>query len=355
MHFLFLLFMGHSLASDTTSLVGWQLEGNSRSTWDIVWACFSTIFACTWTVLHLDVPQRNLSDSRYTFRKILSWVLSTLVPELWFWIATIQLYDALVLKRISNEAQKRRDDESQEPRFWLSKRAKSLGEIHDPEHITLHRVNTQWTLHQCFCIVAGGLAFQTQDEWIYTIRPQDMKQFIHAGIIHCRDFRDRDVKDRAKADSFAKAFTVLQSTWFLCSMIARWASSLPVSPIELATVAYVFCGVLIYGVCWYKPKDMTTAITLYLPYNRDNIPVEVRSLMESHSTGWVHLRACIKEENWASVLWRFIRLRGPNSRNPQPSHEAEDDDFIQPPLDGIIWSTICDTAALLYCAVHIAA
>lgn len=75
-----------------------------------------------------------------------------------------------------------------------------------------------------------------------------MKPFVHAGIIRYSDFGDRDIQDRAKADSLGKAFAVLRSSWFLYSVIARWAYSLPVSLIELETVAYVASGILIYGI-----------------------------------------------------------------------------------------------------------
>lgn len=347
-------FAGHSSASNSPALVSWQLDGNSRSTWDIVWTCFSTVFACTWTALHLDVPARNMSDVRSTISKIRAWFLAVLVPEVYFWLASMQLYHAISLRKMSNAAQRTRDNESEEPKLWLSTRSRPLEQAQDLEHIDLHPVHTEWTLRQCFCINANGLALQTQDEWIYTIRPRNMKSFIQAGIIRCSDFRDRDIEDRAKADSFAKAFTVLQSTWFLCNVIARWAYSLPVSPIELATVAYVACGILIYGMWWYKPKDMNTPITVFLRCDRENIPIEVRSLIETHSAAWVHLRARVKEEHTASVLWKAIRTPF-LSRYPEPRDEEEDDDLRETPLDGIIWGAICNSAALLYCAIHIAA
>ncbi|OQE04922.1 hypothetical protein PENVUL_c028G01801 [Penicillium vulpinum] len=66
-----------------------------------------------------------------------------------------------------------------------------------------------------------------------------MKAFIQAGVIHCSDFRDQDIEDRAKVYAFSKGFAILQSSWFMCNIIARWASDPPVSPIELLTVAYM--------------------------------------------------------------------------------------------------------------------
>lgn len=75
-------------------------------------------------------------------------------------------------------------------------------------------VSSKWSLSQCFCINAHGLALQTQDQWLYTVRSLDtMVALIQAGILSSSDLREQDIEDRAKADAFAKGFTVLQTTW----------------------------------------------------------------------------------------------------------------------------------------------
>ncbi|KAJ5390792.1 uncharacterized protein N7496_001860 [Penicillium cataractarum] len=351
------VFVSQSMASSSTPLLGWQLDGNTRSAWDILWTCLSTIFACTWTLLHMDVPPRNMSVARFTISKIRLWVLTILAPEVTFVRAAGQLDDARTLKKVCNKAQKRRDAESSEPKLWLSQRTRPLEQVENLNHVDLHPVHADWTLCQCFCVIASGLVLQTQDQWIYTIRPHDMKPLIQAGIVHCSDFRDQDIEDRAKADSFAKFFTVLQSTWFLCNVITRWAYDLPVSPIELSTVAYVTCAILIYGVWWYKPKDMGTSIAIHLRCNRDDIPIEVRNIIEGNSTGWVHARALVNEDNRVSVLWKAVRT--PFLRRDIEHLESIDEagglDLIKTPFGIFIFDVICSFTALLYCGIHVAA
>jgi hypothetical protein len=56
------LFVKGSLASNSIGLISWQLEVNGRSTWDILWPCLTTIFACTWTILHFNVWLGNMSS-----------------------------------------------------------------------------------------------------------------------------------------------------------------------------------------------------------------------------------------------------------------------------------------------------
>lgn len=351
------VFVGQSMASSSTPLLSWQLDGNSRSAWDILWTCLSTIFACTWTLLHMDVPRRNVSVARCTISKLRLWVLTTLAPELTFLFATGQLANARILQKVCNKVQKTRDAESSEPKLWLPQRTRPLEQVENLDHVYLHPVHTEWTLRQCFCVIAGGLVLQTQDQWIYTIQPRDMKPLIQAGILHCSDFRDQDIEDRAKADSFAKFFTVLQSTWFLCNVITRWAYDLPVSPIELSTVAYVACAILIYGVWWYKPKDMGTSIAVHLRCNRDDMPIEVRNIIEGNYTGWVHVRALLNEDNWVSVLWKAVQtpFLSRDIKYLETIDEALGNDFIKTPFEIFIFDAICSLAALLCCGIHVAA
>jgi hypothetical protein len=181
-----------------------------------------------------------------------------------------------------------------------------------------------------------------------------MKPLIQAGIVHCSDFRDQDIEDRTKADSFAKFFTVLQSTWFLCNIITRWACDLPVSPIELSTVAYVACGILIYGVWWYKPKDMGTSIAIHVRCNRDDLPIEVRNMI---GNGWVHVRALVKEDNWMFVLWKNIRtpFLTRDVETLVEHYDTRDDDLNQTALETFIFDIVGSFTALLYCGIHVAA
>lgn len=91
--------------------------------------------------IHSDVPPRNISDARITIRYLRTWIKSLLVPELIFATAIGQFIDARSLRAACN---------------------------------------------------AGGLALQTQDEWIYAVRPrEDMVAFIQAGTISNSDFRER--------------------------------------------------------------------------------------------------------------------------------------------------------------------
>lgn len=350
---LWFLFVGHSFAFNSTTLVDWQPEKDSRSAWKIVWACFSTILACTWTVIHTDVPRRNTSDARIRIRFLRTYSLALLVPEVIFMAALSQFFAARSLRASCNTAQKRRDSGVAEPKSWYSTDNRPLARARRLDHDGARPVGTEWTLRQAFCVNAGGLALQTQDEWIYTVKhARDLSFLIQASILSSSDLRKRDIEDRSKADTFAKGFTVIQVTWFLVSVISRWAYHLPVVPIELATVAYVAVGLATYASWWYKPKDMATAMIVSLRYNRKDIPNDVREVMEADPTRWVHLRAHIKEDNMISVLWKA--LKNPYLSEEGPDFEAVEESMVKPSKD-IIVLAVSAVIALIFSGVHIAA
>lgn len=82
---------------DTTinNTVGWETGPKSRGTLSLLWSCMATIFACTWTVLHLNVPGHNDGLLQKTGRKVKWMAINILFPELLFSKAVCDLRQAL--------------------------------------------------------------------------------------------------------------------------------------------------------------------------------------------------------------------------------------------------------------------
>jgi hypothetical protein len=65
---------------NATAVTGWEAGPTSRGTLSLLWGCLLTIFACTWTVLHLNVP--GLEDGMWwKLRKIKWMAITILFPE----------------------------------------------------------------------------------------------------------------------------------------------------------------------------------------------------------------------------------------------------------------------------------
>jgi len=61
---------------------GWQLDGNTRSSQDILWSSLATIFVCTWTVLHLNAPGFKDPERKILLRRIKWFITVILAPEI---------------------------------------------------------------------------------------------------------------------------------------------------------------------------------------------------------------------------------------------------------------------------------
>jgi hypothetical protein len=56
------------------------------------------------------------------------------------------------------------------------------------------------------------------------------------------------ILDKSKADHFAKVLVLIQASWLIIQCIARTMQNLPLSLLELNTVAKVGCALIMYFV-----------------------------------------------------------------------------------------------------------
>ena len=74
-----------------------------------------------------------------------------------------------------------------------------------------------------------------------------------------------DIEDKSKADWLLKAIAVSQILWLILNVATRAITKLPVTQLEIATVAFSLMAVATYAVNWWKPKDIVTPTTLRKP------------------------------------------------------------------------------------------
>ncbi|KUJ08033.1 uncharacterized protein LY89DRAFT_742328 [Mollisia scopiformis] len=83
-----------------------------------------------------------------------------------------------------------------------------------------------------------------------------------------------DIEDKSKADWLVKTFAILQIGWLFIEVIARRASKLPLTQLEIATTAFTVTAIFTYAANWWKPKDVNSPTILKgptkIPSNEDN-------------------------------------------------------------------------------------
>ncbi|OQO04191.1 hypothetical protein B0A48_10801 [Cryoendolithus antarcticus] len=218
--------------------------GNVRSTLDILWTSLATIIACTYSVLHLNVPlQRDGRDPGW--RGDLAWGWGGLRKKMKYCIITIfapeyYLVGALVEYRSAR---------------FLRRKLSNLGpDIHG---------GRGWSLRECFYITMGGYAISqrgdSEHRGIVHLWPES---FIHllkqdpANVLP-QLLTNEEIADRSKSDMFTKTVILVQVCYFCITLFTRWAKRIPVTPLEVATIAYTTCSIFTYGLFLYKPQGAT--------------------------------------------------------------------------------------------------
>jgi hypothetical protein len=85
-----------------------------------------------------------------------------------------------------------------------------------------------------------------------------------------------DIRDRAKADSFTKLFALVQAGSLVLQSIARKATGLQITELELMTMAFTLCALATYILWWHKPFDAERAIVLECPQAKQS---EIRTML----------------------------------------------------------------------------
>jgi hypothetical protein len=82
---------------------------------------------------------------------------------------------------------------------------------------------------------------------------------------------EAEIKDKGKADIIAKILAILQTSWFVAQCIARGVGKLPLTELEVVTLAYATMNVFIYYFRWDKPKNVGCPVRDYMASKADGV------------------------------------------------------------------------------------
>ncbi|KAI9769003.1 MAG: hypothetical protein M1839_003833 [Geoglossum umbratile] len=105
----------------------------------------------------------------------------------------------------------------------------------------------------------NGDILEFNDGIRFTIRLGDLILLMKAGLLPLPNISLHDLKERSKNDQFARVVTSLQVLYFAVHSFGRLGSNLPISPLEVSTLAFVCCAAFIEYFWWNKPLDLRSA------------------------------------------------------------------------------------------------
>ena len=230
MYYLLALLLARAIVVECrndTIIHGWVAEPDGRGTWSVVWSCLATIFICTWSALHLDVPKKN--GVLYLLRRKIGWMLvAILAPE----VLSVRAFARYL-------------------------RARAL--LKD----LIKYASSEWTLtHAQFVCTEGFYIHGPQQQKEERCTPQVLQSLAKSGRLTAPSISEEELKSRGKTDEIVKLIAVLQITWFALQTLFRAIQHLNVTPLETMTIAFIFCSLFTYGLCWNVPQGIEYPISI---------------------------------------------------------------------------------------------
>ena len=76
---------------------------------------------------------------------------------------------------------------------------------------------------------------------------------------------EAEIKDRGKSNWLTKSLVLVQTSWFVLQCIARAIKHLPVTRLEIVTLAYAVMDFVIYIFWWNKPLNVNDSACSSVP------------------------------------------------------------------------------------------
>ena len=304
---------GSQDSGDIQDSIGWVSEPNGRGTFSILSSCVLTLTLCVYTAVQLNIPGINESRAVRIWRTAKWVLLGIFAPELVVWIAWRQWASARGLARLVNQQQShshspfqpfstiRLDSrlQQQSPPLEISKIPGGM-----KRSLTLYNVE-KWTTIHGFYAGMGGLVFDlpytmdsddnvSKDHFTrLTLTSRGLAFLAKCGLLP--EITVEEIVDKSKADSLSKFLSCLQALWMLVQVLGRVATNLPVTLIEVNTIAHVVCALITYLLWWHKPKHVSAPTRLQGDWVR---PVCTYMYMVSKISGWRKHRPGLLSKSW---------------------------------------------------------
>ncbi|KAG1717710.1 hypothetical protein EDB19DRAFT_1175719 [Suillus lakei] len=232
---------------------------NTRTLWDILLSCGLTIFACTWSAVHTNIPGRDEGRATITSRRLFIMIMALIAPELMITWATRQFFSArATAKEFNDEFAVRLGQFRDRQAIWESKLAAALlGDIPNSSG------NSGWTVTHGFFAWMGGFMLYVDGEPRGTLDPDELLVFVRSGSVDMPVISQVEIEDRGKGDGLSKGIALLQLAWFFVQLVARYAQNLPITLLEIDTLAAAALTCVAYSLWWKKPKDVRCPYIVY--------------------------------------------------------------------------------------------
>jgi hypothetical protein len=155
----------------------------------------------------------------------------------------------------------------------------------------------------------GGFMEYEGNRPIRVLYPEQLESYSLTGNGDFPRLSKAEIEDKSKGDAISKGLVILQTGWFVTQCIARGAQGLPITELELATVAFAALNFAIYLLWWEKPQNVQRGVRVYKK-RRTEEPVDDGDI-ESTVGFWGALGDALSDLPTAIVRGSFSNINAP--------------------------------------------
>ncbi|KAI0057752.1 hypothetical protein BV25DRAFT_1830827 [Artomyces pyxidatus] len=104
----------------------------------------------------------------------------------------------------------------------------------------------------------GGFHFYQDGKALHPLTPDDVLSLVKSGDLILPT--EEEIRGWSRGDVLSKAIAVFQTLWFVVQCIGRRVEDLPMTQLEIMTLAYATMTVAMYGFWWYKPLNIGSPV-----------------------------------------------------------------------------------------------
>jgi len=109
----------------------------------------------------------------------------------------------------------------------------------------------------------GGFMEYDGNKPIRVLLPDQLESYSLTGNGEFPRISKAEIEDKSKGDAISKGVVILQTGWFVTQCIARGVQGLPITELELVTVAFAALNFVIYLLWWDKPQNVQRGVRVY--------------------------------------------------------------------------------------------
>ena len=126
-----------------------------------------------------------------------------------------------------------------------------------------------WTIAHGFYLNMGGIVLDVGGRRRFPITYKQLVVLLDHSVVTLPDISEDEIKDKSKADGFAKAVSCMQVGWLAVQSIARAKQHLPLTTLELTTLGFVANSLVVFYIWWEKPTDVQVPTVLRMENKAD--------------------------------------------------------------------------------------